>query len=114
MNPLLLLMVQHFQDSSADEQKEIYQLYLNNTQYINNWDLVDSSAHHIVGAYLEKRDRSILYDLSKSDMLWERRIAVIATFYFIRKNQLDDTFHISELLLDDRENLIHKATGWML
>ena len=110
----LLLLVFRFSNSSVDEQDEIYHLYLSNTQYINNWDLVDSSAHHIVGAYLENKDRSVLYDLSKSNSLWERRIAIMSTFYFIRKNQFGDTLRISEQLLSDQEDLIHKAVGWML
>jgi len=110
----LLLLVFRFSKSSADEQKEIYHLYLTNTQYINNWDLVDSSAHHIIGSYLENKNRSVLYDLSKSNLLWERRIAIMSTFYFIKKNQFDDTIQISEQLLSDKEDLIHKAVGWML
>lgn len=110
----LLLLVFRFSKSSVDEQEEIYHLYLSNTQYVNNWDLVDSSAHHIIGTYLENRDKSMLYDLSKSDSLWERRIAIMSTFYFIKKNQFSDTLHISEQLLSDQEDLIHKAVGWML
>jgi len=110
----LLLLVFRFSKSSIDEQHEIYHLYLSNTQYVNNWDLVDSSAHHIVGAYLKNKDRSVLYDLSKSNSLWERRIAIMSTFYFIKKNQFGDTLHISEQLLRDQEDLIHKAVGWML
>ena len=110
----LLLLVLRFSKSSVDEQEEIYHLYLSNTQYVNNWDLVDSSAQHIIGTYLENRDKSMLYDLSKSDSLWERRIAIMSTFYFIKKNQFSDTLHISEQLLSDQEDLIHKAVGWML
>ncbi len=110
----LLLLVFRFSKSNHDLQKDIYHLYLKNTQYINNWDLVDSSAHYIVGTYLEDRDRSILYDLSESKSLWERRIAIMSTFHFIKINQFNDTFHISEQLLYDREDLIHKAVGWML
>ncbi len=110
----LFLLVSRFSKSSADEQEKIYHLYLSNTQYVNNWDLVDSSAHHIVGTYLENKDKSILYDLSKSNSLWERRIAILSTFYFIKKNQFSDTLHISEQLLCDQEDLIHKAVGWML
>lgn len=110
----LLLLVFCFSKSSINEQDEIYHLYLNNTQYVNNWDLVDSSAHHIVGAYLGNKDRSVLYDLSKSNSLWERRIAIMSTFYFIKKNQFGDTLQISEQLLSDQEDLIHKAVGWML
>ena len=71
-------------------------------------------AHHIVGAYLENKDRSVLYDLSKSNLFWERRIAIMSTFYFIKKNQFRDTLHISKQLLGDQEDLIHKAVGWML
>ena len=110
----LLLLVFQFTKSSVDEQNEIYDLYLRNTRYVNNWDLVDSSAHPIVGAYLENKDRSILYDLAKSRSLWERRIAIMSTFYFIKNNQFGDTLHISEQLLSDQEDLIHKAVGWML
>jgi len=110
----LLLLVFRFSKSSVDKQDEIYHLYLSNTQYVNSWDLVDSSAHHIVGAYLENKDRSVLYDLSKSNSLWERRIAIISTFYFIKKKDFGDTLRISEQLLSDREDLIHKAVGWML
>ena len=110
----LLLLVFRFPKLSVDEQEEIYHLYLRNTQYVNNWDLVDSSAHYIIGAYLEKRDKSRLYELSKSDLLWERRIAVISTFYYIKKNKFNHTLRVSEQLLYDEENLIHKAVGWML
>ena len=80
----------------------------------NNWDLVDSSAHHIAGAYLENRDGSVLYDLSKSDSLWERRIAIMPTFYFTKKYQLAIHCIFSEQLLRDQEDLIHKTVGWML
>lgn len=110
----LLLLVYRFSKSSVDEQDKIYHLYLSNTRYVNNWDLVDSSAPYIVGAYLENKDRSMLYDLSKSNSLWERRIAIISTFRFIKKNQFGDTLHITEQLLSDQEDLIHKAVGWML
>jgi len=110
----LLLMVDRFKKGDEKTKERIYRLYLDNAGFVNNWDLVDSSAHLIVGAYLEKRDRKILYKLVKSESMWERRIAVIATFHFIRKDQFDDTFKLCELLLDDKEDLIHKATGWML
>jgi 3-methyladenine DNA glycosylase AlkD len=82
--------------------------------YINNWDLVDLSAPNIIGDYLLTRDRSILYRLAQSESLWERRIAIISSFAFIRADQFDDTFRITELLLHDRHDLIHKAAGWML
>lgn len=110
----LLLLVFQFSKGNPIEQKKIYSVYLNNTQYINNWDLVDSSAHHIVGKYLENRDKTILYRLSKSNSLWERRIAIMSTFHFIRNNEFKETLHISTQLLNDQEDLIHKAVGWML
>lgn len=109
----LLVWVQQFSQNPADQPK-IYQNYLQHTAYINNWDLVDSSAHHIVGAYLEKRDKAPLYALAQSQDLWERRIAIIATFCFIRKNQFEDALRISKILKNDAEDLIHKAVGWML
>ena len=110
----LLLMVHKFTKADEDEKSAIYHMYLNNTQYVNNWDLVDSSAYQIVGVYLEHRDRGILYELVRSDSLWERRIAVMSTFQFIRNQDFDDTLKLSEQLLNDPEDLIHKAVGWML
>ncbi|HIN47957.1 MAG TPA: DNA alkylation repair protein, partial [Deltaproteobacteria bacterium] len=87
---------------------------LENTKFINNWDLVDISAGNIVGAYLYEKDRVPLYRLVKSKNLWERRIAIIATFHFIRNDDFEDTLKIAEILLNDQEDLIHKAVGWML
>jgi len=110
----LLLLVQKFSQGNAMDQKAIYELYLKNTRYINNWDLVDLSAYLIVGPYLADKDRRPLYTLARSKSLWERRIAIIATFHFIKHNQYADTLDIARLLLTDQEDLIHKATGWML
>ena len=110
----LLLLVFRFSKSSDDEQERIYHMYLANTQHENNWDLVDSSAPHIIGAYLENRDKSILYDFSKSDLLWERRIAIMSTFHFVKREDFPDALAIAEVLLHNREDLIHKAVGWML
>lgn len=110
----LLLLVRQFGKGDADQKSVIYHLYLASTQYINNWDLVDSSAGQIVGQYLETRDRNILYELARSRSIWERRIAIISTFHFIRKFQFDDTLKLTSLLLNDNEDLIHKAVGWML
>ncbi|MEJ2610832.1 MAG: DNA alkylation repair protein [Candidatus Thiodiazotropha sp.] len=110
----LLLLVRKFERENERERERIYKLYLNQTRYINNWDLVDSSAHHIVGGYLFERDREPLYRLVASSSLWERRIAIIATFHFIKKDQFQDTVKLSKLLLTDRHDLIHKAVGWML
>ncbi len=110
----LLLMVYRFSKALEEERGKIYRLYLRSTKYINNWDLVDSSAHHIVGAWLDDKDRSVLDVLSGSKSLWERRIAIIATYYYIKNNSFDDTLRISKRLLGDSEDLIHKAVGWML
>ena len=110
------MLVQLFESGSVDEkeQKQIYDLYLENTKLINNWDIVDISAGNIVGAYLYEKDKARLYDLVQSKNLLERRITFIATFYFIRQNEFDDTLKIAEILLNDKEDLIHKAVGWML
>jgi len=89
-------------------------MYLNNTRYINNWDLVDSSAYSIVGVYLEDKDKQPIYELAGSDSLWERRIAIISTLHFIRKHRFDEALDLSEQLINDKEDLIHKAVGWML
>ena len=110
----LLSLVDRFIRGAPDVQKNIYQLYLNHTRYINNWDLVDSSAHYIVGAYLENKHKTILDDFSTSDSLWERRIAIMSTFFYIKRNHFTDTLHIAKVLLRDKEDLIHKAVGWML
>ena len=110
----LLLLVRNFAKGDENEKAAIFNLYLNNTHRINNWDLVDSSASHIVGGYLESRDKQILYKLAKSASIWERRIAVISTFQFIRNNQFDDALKLAKHLLNDEEDLIHKAVGWML
>jgi len=110
----LLSLVDRFIRGAPDVQKNIYQLYLNHTRYINNWDLVDSSAHYIVGAYLENKHKTILDDFSTSDSLWERRIAIMSTFFYIKKNHFTDTLRIAKVLLRDKEDLIHKAVGWML
>lgn len=110
----LIILVNKSKKAEKDELKKVSDLYLGNTEYINNWDLVDTSAEHIVGAYLSDKDRSILYELAKSDNLWERRIAILSTFHFIKNDDFDDTLAIAELLLEDEHDLIHKATGWML
>ena len=110
----LLILTQQFRDGSPDKQAEIYRMYLNNTQYINNWDLVDTSAEHIIGAYLNNRPRKPLHTLSQSENLWERRIAIMATFHFIKNNEFGETLKIAERLVADKEDLIHKAVGWML
>ena len=110
----VLMLVQLFKSGDESVQKQVYDLYLENTEFINNWDIVDISASNIVGAHLYEKDKAPLYDLVQSKNLWERRIAIIATFYFIRQNEFDDTLKLAEILLNDKEDLIHKAVGWML
>jgi len=110
----LFILVNKYKKSDKKNKKEIFDFYLKNTKSINNWDLVDLSAPNIVGDYLLDKDKSILYKLAKSDNLWEKRIAVLATFAFIKDNQFEDAFKISEILLKDNHDLIHKAVGWML
>lgn len=110
----LLLLVQSFGKGDAATKKKIYDAYLASTQFINGWDLVDLTAPHIVGAYLMDKSRKPLYKLVKSKSLWERRIAIMATFYFIRQKDFADALQIAELLLRDKHDLIHKAVGWML
>ena len=96
------------------EVTAIYELYLRSTAYIDNWDLVDCSTSQIVGGYLLDKPRDVLYTLVRSSSLWERRIALVATHLFIRRGESADTYALSALVLDEREDLIHKASGWML
>lgn len=110
----LIILVLKFDESDAAGKNKIYELYLKNTKYINNWDLVDLTAPNIVGTFLADKNKKILYKLAKSNSLWERRIAIVATLNFIRKNNFSDTVKITEILLKDKEDLIHKACGWML
>lgn len=110
----LFILVHLFENGDEVMRKRVYSLYLRSVAFINNWDLVDTSAPHIVGAYLFKRSRIMLYHLAKSSFLWERRMAILATQYFIRKGDYDDTLKIAEMLVADKHDLIHKAVGWML
>ena len=110
----LLILIRKYNEQDESGKKRIYTLYLKSTRWINNWDLVDLSAPNIVGDYLMGRNRRTLDELAHSPVLWERRIAILATFRFIKEQQLDDTLRISEALLRDKEDLIHKAVGWML
>ena len=110
----LLILVLQFGKGDDAEQKRIYDAYLDHTDYVNGWDLVDSSAQHIVGEWLMTRSRKPLYRLARSKSLWERRIAIMATFQFIKQNDFDDTLALADLLLHDEHDLMHKAVGWML
>jgi len=114
----LLFLVAQFQDKKSDsEMREIiYKTYIDNLTQVNSWDLVDVTAPHVIGAYLlDKKDsRKILYKLANKESLWDKRVAIISTFAFIRNNDYDDTLRIADILLDDKHDLIHKAVGWML
>ena len=110
----LFILVGQFEKGDEKCRKKIFTFYLKNRKGINNWDLVDNSAPKIVGAYLANKPKDILYKYAKSKNLWDRRIAIVSTFYFIRENSFDDTIAISEILLNDKHDLIHKAVGWML
>lgn len=110
----VLILVHNFENGDEVTRKKIFEFYLANTAYINNWDLVDLSADKIVGAYLFDKPRKILRDMAMSNNLWERRIAIISTFNFIKNGQSEDAFSIAKILLKDEHDLIHKAVGWML
>jgi 3-methyladenine DNA glycosylase AlkD len=110
----LIILGSRYKKASTAVKEEIYQFYLTHLQHVNNWNLVDSSAHLIMGAHLINEDKGILLRLAQSDTMWERRIAMVATWYFIRQYDLSWTFKIAEILLNDKHDLIHKAVGWML
>ncbi len=123
----LFILIGQYAEGDEKTKKQVYNFYLRNTENINNWDLVDSSAPNIVGDYLldpsassgqansgRSKNRKILYKLAKSKNLWERRIAVIATYAFIKNNEFNDTIKIAGVLMNDGHDLIHKAVGWML
>jgi len=115
-NVAIRILNYQFQKKDIKAKKRIYSFYLENLSGINNWDLVDNSAHKIMGAYLyiSGNPRKILFSLARSNNLWEKRIAMIATYYFIKEQDFHDALKIAEILLYDKEDLIHKAVGWML
>jgi 3-methyladenine DNA glycosylase AlkD len=110
----LLILVRQYERGDAAARDAIYQCYIDNRSRINNWDLVDCSAPQIVGAHLQQGSRSFLRELARSRSLWDRRIAILATFQYIKANDFADALAIARMLLADREDLIHKAVGWML
>jgi 3-methyladenine DNA glycosylase AlkD len=110
----LLILVNRYDKASVADKEKIYKFYVKNMKHINNWDLVDTSASYIVGAYLFDKNREVLETWAHSNNLWERRIAIIATHYFIKKNDFEYTLRIAKILLHDKHDLIHKAVGWML
>ncbi|HNV96943.1 MAG TPA: DNA alkylation repair protein [bacterium] len=111
----LLILVKKYETSKTEkEKKNIFDVYVKNKKYINNWDLVDLSAPNIVGTYLLNKDRKILYEFANSDHLWTKRISMLACFIFIKNKETEDTLKIAKILLNDKHDLIHKAVGWML
>ncbi len=110
----LMILAEQFKKGNDKIKEKIYRLYLRNTRYINNWDLIDLTADRIVGASLDGEPKDILEKLARSQSLWERRIAIISTWHYIRQKKYRDTFKIAKLLLQDKHDLIHKAVGWML
>ena len=110
----LLILIQQYLKADLETKEKIVDFYLKNLNNINNWDLVDLSAPKIFGDYLLDKDRSLLRRMSKSNNLWERRIAIVTTYTFIKNEQYDDTLKIAKLLIKDPHDLIHKAVGWML
>ncbi|MFH1400309.1 MAG: DNA alkylation repair protein [Nanoarchaeota archaeon] len=109
-----LILVEKFKKADRIRREEVFDFYIRNIKGINNWDIVDLTAPSIVGAFLLDRPRGLLFKMARSSNLWERRIAVVSTYTFIRNSQFDDTLKISEILLEDKHDLIHKACGWML
>ncbi|MCC6251551.1 MAG: DNA alkylation repair protein [Bacteroidia bacterium] len=112
----LLILIERYRKGTKETQKECYDLYLRNTEQINNWDLVDASAEHIVGHWLEDKayKTEVLSKLAQSTLLWERRIAMLSTFHSIKQGKEEDALHIAFMLMKDKHDLIHKAVGWML
>jgi 3-methyladenine DNA glycosylase AlkD len=110
----LVILVLQTEKGDAEIRRRVYELYLANTKHINNWDLVDLSAPQLVGVHLNDKSRKPLYQLAKSSWLWDRRISILATFHFIRQGDHADTLRIAKMLLADKQDLIHKAVGWML
>ncbi|MEM7457207.1 MAG: DNA alkylation repair protein [Planctomycetota bacterium] len=114
MTALLILVIQYEKAKTDERRKEIYQLFMSNLDFVNNWDLVDSSCHKIAGPWLFERSRKPLYKLASTDHLWRNRIAVVTTYYFIKRGDFADTLSFAEQLLEHPHDLIHKAVGWML
>ncbi len=109
-----ILMVYKVEKGGQEQLEEMVNLYLNNLSAFNNWDLVDSSCHQILGGFLDNKERDLLYDFARSGDLWKKRIAMITCYHFIKHEEFEDALHIAEILIQDEHDLIHKAVGWML
>ncbi len=110
----LFILTEQFDKGDEEARRRIVDLYLGNTAYVNNWDLVDSSAHKILGEWLVDKSRRVLYKLAESESIWERRISIISTFAFINRGDLVDALALAGALVNDGHDLIHKASGWVL
>ena len=110
----LLILVLRYELGDEFQQEKMANIYLKHKRHINNWDLIDLTAHKILGHYLIDRPKEILYKLSRSESVWDRRIAILATFYFIKQNKYTNSLKLAKILIEDRHDLIHKAVGWML
>jgi len=110
----MFILTHQFNKGNEETRKRIVDLYLANTSYVNNWDIVDSSAHKILGAWLIDKPRDVLYTLAESESLWEKRISIISTFAFINKGDFEDALALAEKLVSDEHDLIHKASGWVI
>ncbi|RHX83693.1 DNA alkylation repair protein [Leptospira stimsonii] len=110
----LFILCDQFEKAEEKERKQLHQFYVKNLKYVNNWDLVDLSSRILIGEYLIDKDRSLLYQLVESKNLWERRVSILSTYAFIRRNDFKEILKIAKILLKDKEDLIHKAVGWML
>jgi len=110
----IILLKEKYKKGDEKIKEKIFNIYIGNIKHINNWDIVDISAEHIAGDYLENKKKDLLYNFSKSEILWERRISIMSTFGYIKKGKPQLTLELAEMLLEDKQDLIHKAVGWML
>lgn len=110
----LIMLMMKYKKGNAEEKEKLYQLYIKNLRYVNNWDLVDVTCRDVIGQHLFSGDRKLLDAMAHSNNIWQRRVAIISTAYFIGRNQFEDTLRIAKILLNDKHDLIHKAVGWML
>ena len=110
----LLLMVKTYRKASPADKQAIIDAYLSNTRYVNNWDLVDTSCYNLLGPHLWQGDREVLFALCRSDCVWERRISVVTTYYFIKKGDFETTFQLVRLMLNEKQEIVQKAMGWMV
>ncbi len=110
----LYFLIQKYNSGDSSLKETIFNIYISNTKHINNWDLIDTSCEHIVGDFLKDKPKNVLFDFARSQSIWEKRIAIVSTFYFIKQKEHKLTFKIADILISDNHDLIHKAVGWMI